>query len=223
MALCHRILKAVHPQGIPWPFSSVYNAVSRGVMFQAHYERVAQDIAAFCAEGSLLDIGTGPGWLLFRLHARCPALRLIGIDISPGMVAQGRRNAAHAGASDRIEFCHGSANQLPFPDASFDVVVSTGSFHHWKDRVAGLNEVHRVLRPGGRALIYDLVKAMPEDVRRQAALEFGRVRVFLLWLHSFEEPFCSPAELEALGQASRFQQGRTGFVGVLCRLDVQKT
>ena len=223
MARWQRLLRRIHPQGIPWPFSSLYNALSRTVAFQAHYERVAQDVAGLCAEGDLLDVGTGPGWLLLRLNARCPALRPVGVDISAAMVAKARRNIADAGAADCIEVREGSAEHLPFADESFDAVVSTGSIHHWKDPVAGLNDIYRVLRRGGRALIYDLVDVMPREVRRSAVREFGRVRLFLMWAHSFEEPFYSEEEFLSLARASRFREGRTGFVGVLCRLALEKT
>jgi ubiquinone/menaquinone biosynthesis C-methylase UbiE len=216
-------LKRVHPEGIPWPFSRLYNALSRSSIFQAHYRLVARDVAAVRAEGDLLDVGTGPGWLLLRLGEACPAMRLVGLDISPAMVAQARKNIAAAGARGRIEVCEGSADRLPFPDASFDMVISTGAIHHWKQPVAGLNDIHRVLRPAGRALIYDIVSKMPRDVLRKAVREFGRVRLFLLWLHSFEEPFHGAEELASLAQASRFGKGQIGFVGVLCRLAMEKS
>jgi ubiquinone/menaquinone biosynthesis C-methylase UbiE len=218
----HKLLRLAHPQGIPWPFCLLYNAISRGSVFQVHYERLARDIAVFRAEGALLDIGTGPSWLLLKLSASCPALGLVGVDVSPAMVAQAQKNIAGAGASGRIEVRQGSAEQLPFPDGSFDVVVSTGSIHHWRDPVAGLDEVHRVVRPGGWALMYDIVKAMPTDVRQRAVQEFGKLRMGLLWLHSLEEPFFGQEELLSLARASRFGEGRTGFVGVLCRLAMEK-
>jgi methylase of polypeptide subunit release factors len=101
VARWRRFLRRIQPQGVPWPFSLLYDALSRTFAFQAHYERVAQDIAASCAEGVLLDIGTGLGWLLLRLNARCPGLRLVGVDISAAMVARARRNIAEAGCASR--------------------------------------------------------------------------------------------------------------------------
>ena len=216
-------MKRLHPEGIPWPFCRLYNAISRSAAFQLQYERMARDIALFRTEGELLDVGTGPGWLLLKLQANCPDLRLVGADIAPGMVAQARKNATAAGRANRIEFVQGSADQLPFPGASFDLVVSSGSLHHWKAPVAGLDEIHRVLRPGGWALIYDLVKRMPREVRREAAREFGRLRLQLLWLHSFEEPFYEPEEMLSVARSSQFREGKTAFVGVACRLTMQKT
>jgi SAM-dependent methyltransferase len=63
-------------------------------------------------------------------------------------------------------------------------VVSTGSLHHWKAPLACLKEAYRILKPGSYALIYDLVRNMPEDVEKKIKAEFGRFRFALLWLHS---------------------------------------
>jgi ubiquinone/menaquinone biosynthesis C-methylase UbiE len=197
--------------------------LSRSSVFQSHYALIAGEIVAFRKEGTLLDIGTGPGRLLIRVHAACPAMRLSGVDISSAMVERARRNVAAANADGAITVGLGSAEELPFPGAAFDFVVSSVSAHHWKNAAGALNEIHRVLRPGGRALIYDLVKKLPEEVRNAALRRFGRLRMTMMWLHSFEEHFYAPEELIALARASRFREGRTSYVGFLCRLEMEKT
>jgi ubiquinone/menaquinone biosynthesis C-methylase UbiE len=217
-----RLLKVLHPEGIPRLGTPFYNAVSRREVFQRHYEMVAKDILIYCPVGSILDIGTGPGWLLVKLYHLCPALRLVGIDISASMVTQARKNLADLGLAGVIEVREGKSSQLPFAAESFDSVVSTGSLHHWKDPLAGLNEVYRVLKPEGYALMYDIVRDTPASILEQASREFGRLRLTLLWLHAFEEPFYSREELESLARASRFQEGLTRFVGVLCGLILKK-
>jgi ubiquinone/menaquinone biosynthesis C-methylase UbiE len=81
-----------------------------------------------------------------------------GLDLDPAMVERARVNADHAGVSAseaRPSFIVGDVASLPFPDASFDLVVSTMSMHHWADPTTGLAEFNRVLRPGARALIWD--------------------------------------------------------------------
>ena len=148
-----RLLKRFHPEAIPWPASVLYNWLSSASVFQRHYELVARDISSYCPQGRLLDIGTGPGWLLLKLHQQCPAMRLTGLDASPGMVATARKNMARAGLSDVIEITQGNASHMPFADACFDIVVSTGSIHHWKHPTGGLNDVYRVLKSGGYALM----------------------------------------------------------------------
>jgi ubiquinone/menaquinone biosynthesis C-methylase UbiE len=72
------------------------------------------------------------------------------------MIARARTNDGRRPPGRRPSFLVGDAAALAFPDGSFDLVVSTLSLHHWADPAAGLAEIGRVLRPGGRALIWDL-------------------------------------------------------------------
>jgi SAM-dependent methyltransferase len=215
-------LRRWHPEGIPWPLAILYNAVSRSRVFTEHYQLVADDVARFCPSGRVLDIGTGPGWLLLTLRRSLPEVDLIGVDISAAMVSLATANLDRAGCAGAVKVIQAGADGLPFRDESVDTVVSTGSVHHWKNPVVGLNEVHRVLKPGRYALLYDLVSHVPPAVMRKARAEFGRVRSRLLWLHSFEEPFYSPEDMEALAPATHFGRGETRFVGVLCCLMLKK-
>ena len=217
-----RLLKLFHPEGIPWPGTSFYNAISGTSIFQRHYERIAGHILNFCSEGSTLDVGTGPGWLLVKLHQRSPRLRLVGLDASPSMVNKARKNVTKAGFSDCIEIKEGNASHMPFADRSFDIVVSTGSIHHWKDPTTSLNEIYRVLRLGGHALMYDLVSDTPKSILKETAHEFGSLKMWLLWLHAFEEPFYNSENFELLGLPTLFEESRAQFVGVLYCLILKK-
>lgn len=116
----------------------------------------------------------------------------------------------------------GGADALPFADNSFDIVVSTGSIHHWKDPEAGLNEIYRILSPGGYALIYDIVSDTPRAVLQDAKRQFGRFRMFMLWIHAFEEPFYSTQGFESLPRSTLFKEGNVRFVGVLFCLTMKK-
>ena len=167
-------------------------------------------------------MGTGPGRLLFSLHQSCPRARLVGVDISGAMVAKARENLARAGLSGVIHVQVSAAQELPFGSDSFDAVVSTGSVHHWKDPTAGLNEVYRVLRPGGWALMYDLVADTPREVLQNLTRAHGRFRVLLLQLHSLEEPFRTVAAFASLAGLTSFRTGQIRFVGALCCLGMQK-
>ncbi len=212
-----------HPEGIPWPFSLLYAVLSRTNVFRMHYGLVA-DEAVRCAPGAgrVLDVGTGPGWLLGALRERLPGAALLGVDISPSMARLASRNLAAAGCSARAGIVCAGAAALPFAGASFDLVLSTGSLHHWKDRAAGLDEVWRVLKPGCRALIYDLVRRLPPEVSREMRPRLGRFRMALLRLHSFEEPFPDPGEMLSLAGRTRFEGGETHFTGALCCLVLRK-
>jgi ubiquinone/menaquinone biosynthesis C-methylase UbiE len=222
LSMPRRLLKRFHPEGIPFPGTALYNFFSRSDIFQKHYDLLSGDIFRHCPDGAILDIGTGPGWLLLKLHGLNPAFKLTGIDVSASMVASARKNVETAGLSGAIRIDHGNANRLPMADGSFDAVVSTGSLHHWKEPIQCLNEVHRVLKEGGLGLIYDIVADTPPTVLRDAAERFGKMRMMLLWLHAFEEPFYRQENLTELACASNFAAGRCRFMGVLCCLHVTK-
>ncbi|MBI5844932.1 MAG: class I SAM-dependent methyltransferase [Deltaproteobacteria bacterium] len=216
-----RLLKKVHPEGIPLIGTVLYNRLSKTGLFTEHYKKLAHDIITQVPTGRLLDVGTGPGFLLEQIRLLSPALSLTGLDISPAMVERAAKNLAHLFPPPEIVL--GDASGLPFPDNSFDAVVSTGSFHHWKAPVEGLNEIHRVLKPGGRALIYDLVSDTPKDVIRKMAAEFGRLRVFLFWLHAFEEPFYAHRAFLDVAHDTLFRDGEIRWVGALCCLSLKKS
>jgi len=104
----------------------------------------------------VLDVGCGTGYLLRRLAGRVPkALELAGLDAAPAMI-----ETAQALATDsRIRFATGTAEELPYPEQTFDLVVSTTSFDHWADQRAGLAECARMLVPGGHLVLIDQFSA----------------------------------------------------------------
>lgn len=219
-----QFIKQFHPEGIPWPGSVFYNALSRTKIFLRHYELVAHDIAHYGAADIILDIGTGPGHLLLAMRKAFPDALLVGIDISRTMITQAQRNIEIYGKKDsRIEIRLAGANALPFADATFDRVVSTLSLHHWKEPIRGLSEAYRVLKVNGYALLYDLVSDMPKAVCEEVHAQFGGLRIALLWLLSFEEPFLKVEGMDALGRKTDFAVEGTKFTGALCCLILRKT
>jgi SAM-dependent methyltransferase len=106
--------------------------------------------------GGAADLGCGPGDLVMTLAQMAPGLAVTGVDLSEEMLAQAEERAEALGLGDRVSFRQGDAADIPFPDGSLDLVVSTLSLHHWSDPVAVLDEIARVLRPGGSFLIFDL-------------------------------------------------------------------
>ena len=111
--------------------------------------------------GIAVDLGCGPGLLVIEMAMRAPGLDMTGVDLSEEMLRGGEESVRRAGLSDRVAFRGGDAAGIPFDDGSVDLVVSTLSLHHWGDPVAVLNEVARVLRPGGSFLSFDLRRDMP--------------------------------------------------------------
>lgn len=129
------------------------------LVFDRVHQAILQVVANEVAEPtSILDVGCGTGRLLRTARTRWPHAQLIGVDPAEGMVEVARQLAPE------IPFHVGSAEALPLPDASVEVVCSTLSFHHWGDQAAGLREVARVLRPGGRFLLADF--ALPAWLSR---------------------------------------------------------
>jgi ubiquinone/menaquinone biosynthesis C-methylase UbiE len=124
--------------------------------FHAQVVAASADLAleAVPHPATVLDVGCGTGALLRILADRLPArVALSGVDPAAAMIEVGRDRLD---ADPRVRLARAGAEQLPFGNAAFDLVVSTVSFDHWADQPAGLAEVARVLRPGGRLLLVDL-------------------------------------------------------------------
>ena len=123
-------------------------------MQKRFFDPVHQAVLDLAANGpkpeTILDIGCGTGRLLRKAMTRWPYARFIGVDPAPGMVDVAQRLLPDAA------FRLGTAEALPLPDACVDLAMSTVSFHHWHDQAAGVREVARVLRPGGRFLLADV-------------------------------------------------------------------
>ncbi|GAA5533107.1 class I SAM-dependent methyltransferase [Deinococcus aluminii] len=109
-------------------------------------EAAVDRLLALCGEETLLDVGTGPGNFPGRLRAEGHRGRLVGVDLSAGMVEGATR--AYPG----VEFVQASADALPFPEGAFDVVTARHMLYHVPDVPAALAEFARVLRPGGHFL-----------------------------------------------------------------------
>ncbi len=118
----------------------------------------------------VLDLGSGAG-LDSLLAARRvgPTGRVVGVDLCPEMVEKARRNAFLLGLHN-VQFMQAQIEKLPLPDASVDVVLSNGVFNLCPDKPAVLAEAFRVLRPGGRFQMADILlhdDVMPEEVAQK--------------------------------------------------------
>lgn len=120
------------------------------------YRRVAAETAVELTQGTVLDVGCGPGTVALELARRAPGLRVAGVDISADMVALAREQAAQSGLGGRLRFEVADGAALPFADASADLIISTLSMHHWERKGTVLAELARVIRPGGEIRIYDV-------------------------------------------------------------------
>jgi SAM-dependent methyltransferase len=142
------------PGGILIRGAAAYDTLSR-FLLGPFVGRIAADVAAVApARARVLEVGCGPGHLSIRL-ARRHGLEVTGLDLDPAMIARANADRLGDGDERRPSFLVGDVASLAFPDGAFDLVVSTLSMHHWADPTAGLAEIGRVLRPGGRALVWD--------------------------------------------------------------------
>jgi ubiquinone/menaquinone biosynthesis C-methylase UbiE len=175
-------------QRIPGVLASSYEKATRFVI-ESYYSQVADEIASSFAAGTILDLGTGPGYLPVEIVKRKPDINIIGIDLSKKLIHMAQANAAKAGLSGQLRFEVGNAANLRFDKDVFDIVISTGMLHSLKDPVKVLKEIYRVLKKGGQAWVFDPAK-VASDVDRakwEASLSFGEkfyLRLFkLLGLH----------------------------------------
>jgi SAM-dependent methyltransferase len=108
------------------------------------------------AEGLLLDVGCGPGNIVLKVARRCPRLSIVALDYSANMVRAGRRAAGELGLENQVFFNQGSADQIPFANSTFDIVISNSVLHHLKNPSQAFEEMLRVAKPDGPVLVRDL-------------------------------------------------------------------
>jgi len=159
---------------------------------------------ATCAE--ILGIAPGPGYLAIEM-GRLRRFHVTGLDISRTFVDIATQNAMDAGVS--VDFRHGDAASPPFADESFDLVVCQAAFKNFEEPSAVLDQIHRVLKKGGTAVIQDLSREaskedIAEEVRRQALK--GVSAFFTRWVLStmLLRRAYAPSQLERLAADSAF-------------------
>ena len=135
---------------------------------RAQYRAQAAALAADLPDGAdVLEVAPGPGYLAVEL-ARTGRLTVTGVDLSHSFVAIAAELARREGV--QVDFRHGDAGDLPFPAQSFDLVVCQAAFKNFPKPVVALDEMHRVLRPGGTAVIDDMNHDVTgQDIAREVA------------------------------------------------------
>lgn len=144
----------------------------------------------------ILDVGCGIGTPAFRLAGAARA-RVRGISINEAQVVEANRRAGERGLADRVSFDHGDALALPYADASYDAAWAFESLIHM-DRLAALREISRVLKPGARLVVADLLQTGPLDEADQELVRDGLQRMSA-------SPMLTEAEYRALVAEAGFE------------------
>ena len=143
--------------------------------FKELARRTAERVAP---QSNVLEVAPGPGYFAIEL-AKLGDYRITGLDISETFVEIARENAAQAGV--KVDFRRGNASNLPFPKESFDFLLCRAAFKNFSEPQRALEEMHRVLKPDGQALIIDLRKDAPQESINQAVndMKLGAVNGIL--------------------------------------------
>lgn len=132
--------------------------------------------------GRALDAGMGPGQILLKLAHRLTRWKFLGVDRAPNMVAEAVAHLTSAGTdlAGRVDFLVADVTALPFPDASFDLVLCNSVLHHMAEPERLLAEIARLAKPRGAILLRDLRRpgrfAYPLHVRWQGRKYSGGMR-----------------------------------------------
>jgi len=130
-----------------------FEKITNFLPFKILRKKVIVRIDKLNPTGRLFDVGCGSGNLIVEISERLPHLELIGMDISAEILDQAKLRADEK--QKKIEFKEGSVEKLPFADKSVDFIVSTFSLHHWINPQKAFQEIYRVLKKEGVALIFD--------------------------------------------------------------------
>ncbi len=179
------------------------NTVKMLAQFQSEAKRIAANLQA---GDRVLELAPGPGYLAIEL-AKLGVFKITGIDISRTFVGIAATNAAQAGVC--IEFREGDAAALPFSEGSFELVVCRAAFKNFSDPLGAVREMHRVLRPGGKALIIDLRNDVSDEAIDAAVdkMRLGRFDAFLnraIFKHTLRKRAYSRGKFADIAKAAPF-------------------
>ena len=146
------------------------------------------------SKGKILDAGCGFGGTLLHLARNFPQAQGVGIDMSDPLLELARQTAAAEGLEQRVVFEKADVQEIPYPDDSFDVLISTNVVHHVADPLAMLKELERVLAPDGMLYIADSRRsglAGLFDKAFREAMSYSEVLALLYQAKLPKEPFTS--------------------------------
>ena len=195
-------------KGLPMEgFVASWYARLRGSQSQLQqYRKQALELTDGLPDGAqVLEVAPGPGYLAVEI-ARLGRCRVTAMDVSRTFVEITAQNASRAQVT--VDVRQGDAGRMPFDDESFDLIVCQAAFKNFAHPLDALNEMHRVLRIGGQAVIQDMNReARPSDIDAevQAAGVSGMNALWMKWaLTGLRRRAYSPTQFESLAAASAF-------------------
>jgi ubiquinone/menaquinone biosynthesis C-methylase UbiE len=176
-----------------------------GGQIDAWRQQAAQLTGALPDGADVLEVAPGPGYFAIEM-ARLGRFRVTGLDISRTFVEIASENARQAAV--RIDFRLGDVASMPFDDGSFDLVVCQAAFKNFSQPVRALDEMHRVLREGGMAVIQDMSRDASNGAiaREVSGMGLGAVSAFMTRssLRMLRGRACTNERFETLAAASAF-------------------
>lgn len=162
-----------------------YNRISKWLPFKVLRKLTIRELKRYNPEGVLVDIGCGPGYLIADMRRTFKDLSIVGVDISDQMLEEASKNASAMAFKKNINFRTGDIHSLPFDENSIDFIISTLSLHHWHQPKQALKEIHRVLKPKGQFLLFDLRRDSPQ---------------LFYWLIYFAQLFILPTAIKRINE-----------------------
>ncbi|HTW09065.1 MAG TPA: class I SAM-dependent methyltransferase [Acidimicrobiales bacterium] len=206
------------------PIARRYAALRRSDKQMELYQRQAGELTAGLAEGAaVLEVAPGPGYLAIEM-ARPGRVRVVGLDASRTFVELASAAARESGV--RVEFRAGDAADMPFDASAFDLVVSQAAFKNFARPARALEEMYRVLRPGGTVIIQDMSRdASPSDIAKEVrGMGVGRfsAAVTKLILGGLRRRAYSAAQFRQLVADSSFRTCEISAEGIGLELKMSK-
>jgi ubiquinone/menaquinone biosynthesis C-methylase UbiE len=189
--------------------------------------RIVEESSRRPGSERLLDVGTGTAQFLIYLAQFEPlaGLSLVGSDLFSDMIERGRASVAEAKLDARIELVQADAHEMPFPDQFADIIISRSTLHHWRSPALALQEIYRILKPGGVAIIMDVRR----DADAEAVAEFNRLRALSgLGPSQLDEKFTADevrafAADAGLAHCSRVYAPKRGMGALGLSLEIEKS
>jgi ubiquinone/menaquinone biosynthesis C-methylase UbiE len=189
------------------------------------FRKEAQGVAAQVPSGShVLEVAPGPGYFALEL-AKLGSYHIVGLDISQTFVRIATDNAKRAGVE--VEFRQGNASSMPFDSGSFDFIYCRAAFKNFSEPIRAINEMHRVLKPGGTAVIVDLRKDARASDINAAVEEMGLDRINsvltkLIFKHSLLKRAYSQEEFRRMASQTPFATCEIKAVSIGLEVSLRK-